>query len=159
MSRKSVQLPTPTPKLLRAYVAEFDKTQAVVEGALTKLFQHLPANTALDEVLVKVVTLNDLYHTGIFGTYRVAEHIHLRRIDPLLRAGDPAAVARIATVRFGTKTRTNYSFATKYCAWHQPEAYPIYDGFVDDMLWGYKKHDQFAQCFSGRTSGTIPASR
>jgi len=49
----------------------------------------------------------------------------------------------IARIRLGNKIRNNYSFATKYCAWHNPSAYPIYDTFVDKMLWAYRRQDQF----------------
>src|SRR5206468_1151652 len=101
------------------------------------------ANTSLEDILLKVVALNDLYRTGILATYRVAEHIFQLNIDPLLEAGQSEAVARIARVQLGTVARNNYSFATKYCAWHNPDAYPIYDSYVDNLLWGYKKQDQF----------------
>lgn len=77
-------------------------------------------------------------------TGRVAEHIASLNIDPLLREGDPQAVPLVARVRMGAKVRNYYSFATKYCAWHNPEAYPIYEDFVNKMLWGYRKQDGFA---------------
>jgi hypothetical protein len=37
-----------------------------------------------------------------------------------------------------------YSFATKFCSWHNPTAYPIYDHYVDVCLWSYKQQDGFA---------------
>jgi hypothetical protein len=144
MSLKSVWLPMPTRDLVTSYVQDFDQTQAVVACALSKLFRLFPENAALEDVLLKVVTLNDLYRTGIFATYQVAEHILQLKIDPLLQAGQSDAIDLIAYVQFGNKTRNNYSFATKYCAWHNQDAFPIYDSFVEEMLWGYRKQDHFA---------------
>ena len=140
----SFYLPTPTQNLVQSYVQRYDAAQAPVDHALAKLFGLFPENTRIEDVLLKVVALNDLYRTGILATYQVAEHILQLDIDPLLLAGAREAVDRIAHVRLGRKVRNNYSFATKYCAWHNPVAYPIYDSFVDQMLWGYHKQDTFA---------------
>lgn len=144
MSTKLVRLPAPTPDLVQSYIRRFDETQAIVEHALSKLFHLFPENTALEDVLLKVVALNDLYRTGILATSKVAEHILQLNIDPLLKAGASEAVDRIARIQLGNKARNNYSFATKYCAWHNPKDYPIYDSFVEQMLWGYRKRDQFS---------------
>lgn len=143
MVTKITQLPHPTEDLVQSYIQQFDQTQTVVERSLTNLFRLFPENTALEDVLLKVVVLNDLYRTAIWATYQVAEHIVSLNIDPILWEGQSGAVDMIARVRLGDKTRNNYSFATKYCAWHNPSVYPIYDGFVDQMLWAYRKQDKF----------------
>ena len=39
--------------------------------------------------------------------------------------------------------RRTYSFATKYCSWHDPEKYAIFDGNVVKALTAYRKQDQF----------------
>lgn len=36
------------------------------------------------------------------------------------------------------------SFASKYCSWHNPNAYAIYDSYVEECLWYYRKHDRFS---------------
>jgi hypothetical protein len=140
----SVRLPKPTPARVKSYIQRFDRAEAVTEGALSKLFRRFPTNTVLEDVLVKVVMVNALYHTSIFSTHDVAKHILRLKIDAQLQAGQSEAVDRIASMRFGKRERYNYSFATKYCSWHNREAYPIYDKRVDDILWGYRKQDQFA---------------
>ncbi len=144
MTTEATHLPTPTPDLVCTYIQQFDQQQVTVEAALTKLFQYAPNNIALEDVLLKVVTLNSLYATGILATYTVAEHIHRCKVDADLQVGDPAIVHVIAKVQIGAKVRNNYSFASKYCAWHNPTVYPIYDSFVDQMLWEYQKLDRFA---------------
>lgn len=138
-------LPMPTPDLVRLYVERFDESQRVVETALSKLFQSFPHNTAFEDVLLKVVALNDLYRTNIFATYQVAEHIVHLNIDPLLLQGHTTLVDLIARVEIKGKMRNNYSFASKYCAWHRPNEYPIYDSYVDQMLWAYQKEAAFTQ--------------
>lgn len=144
MSRSRNLLPRPTPDLVRWYINQFDQSQQVVEQALTKLFTYLPENTQVEDVLLKVVALNDLYRTGILATYKVAEHIVKQGIDSALRAGDPAVIDRIARVQLGERHRTNYSFATKYAAWHYPNNFSIYDSFTDQLLWKYQKQEQFS---------------
>ncbi len=37
-----------------------------------------------------------------------------------------------------------YSFATKYCNWHNKASYAIYDSFVDKVLMAYKRNDKFS---------------
>ena len=137
------KLPSPTPDLVASYIRKFDDSQTTVERALSKLFTLFPNNDNPEDVLLKVVALNDLYRTGILATSQVANHIFRLNIDGEIRAGRPEAVQMIARVQLGKSTRNNYSFATKYCAWHNPASYPIYDSFVDQMLWGYKKQDRF----------------
>lgn len=116
----------------------------MVERALSRLVPSFPRNKLFEDVLLKVVVINDLYRTGILATYKVAGHIAQLDIDPILEQGSPEAVDLVARVQIGDKTRNNYSFATKFCAWHNPEAYPIYDSFVDQVLWGYRAQDHFA---------------
>jgi hypothetical protein len=139
-----VRLPKPTPARVMSYIQRFDKEEDGVERTLTKLFRLCPKNTVLEDVLFKVVMLNALYHTSIFSPHGVAKHILWLKIDAQLQAGQSQAVDLIASVRLGKRERYNYSFATKYCSWHNREAYPIYDKRVDAILWGYKKQDHFA---------------
>jgi len=145
MAATNVHLPTPTRDLVTSYIQQYNDVQNVVENALGKLIRCCPENRTFEDVLLKVVTLNDLYRTGILATYQVAEHIFRLQVDDAIKAGAPEIVHRIAHITLGEKERNNYSFATKYCAWHNPTAYAIYDRFVDQMLWGYQKQDRFAQ--------------
>jgi len=81
----------------------------------------------------KYVVLNSdpLYHETIPTIFEVAEHIVNLGIDSDLRRGVDGLVRSLATVEVPPKkVRFNYSFATKYCSWHNPEAYPIFDSRV-----------------------------
>ncbi len=80
----------------------------------------------------------------------MAKHIQKLGIDDALISGDPHIVNKIA-VGHGihsskTKKELNfYSFATKYCNWHNLEQYAIYDSFVEKILLAYKKQDNFTE--------------
>ncbi len=137
-------LPVPTEEIIRSCVQEFDQTQAVVEAAISRLIASFPRNTSQKEVLLKVVVINNLSGTAIIDTSTVADHIVKQAIDGLLEAGDPNAVDLIAKVRLGNKVRNNHSFASKFCSWHNRQEYPIYDRFVDELLWAYRKQDGFS---------------
>ena len=112
------------------------------ERSLSKLFNDLcPNNLIIEDVLLKVSALNDFYSTNIFDTFTVSKHILDCRIDEDLKNGDIALVGKIAPVSIGGKTRNLYSFASKYCSHHNPEAYPIYDSYVEKVLMYFKKED------------------
>jgi len=113
--------------------------------ALQLVFDAWPGNAEMSQVLAKVVTLNRLYSTSILDVHGVARHIVSLEIDERLRASDLGLVTRIASfIQSDGKSRYNYSFATKYCAWHNPSGFQIYDKRVDSAIWGYKKDFGFA---------------
>ena len=110
------------------------------EAALDKLFFTLaPGNTRVEDILLKVSTLNDFYSTNIFSVFPVAKHILSLNIDTRLKQGDPTLVDAIKTV----DRRNHYSFATKYCSHHNPVEYPIYDSYVDKVLRYFRDTDGF----------------
>lgn len=77
-------------------------------------------------------------------------HIHQNAsdIDSALAVGLPEIVERIANVHVpGKRDRYYFSFATKYCSWHKPEFYPIWDSRVDKYLHGLKAEPCFAEFF------------
>jgi len=142
---KTRVLPCPTADEVIAAEKIFDEENGPAEWLLTQLFQRFPNNTDLNEVALKTKVLNLLYNTQIRAVNIVASHIIGLGIDSSLSDGSPDAVDLIAKVRFGDKERNNFSFASKYCNWHNPTAYPIYDVNVEACLWRYKKQDGFAK--------------
>jgi hypothetical protein len=137
-------LPRPTPDELIKAEIKFNSENRAGEWTLSQIFLAFPQNVALEEVGVKVKVLNVLYGTQIRAVSIVADHIVRLGIDPDLKAGEPEVVDRVAKVRLTDTIRNNFSFASKYCSWHNPEAYPIYDSKVEACLWYYKKKDGFA---------------
>ena len=114
------------------------------DPAVKLAFDAWPRNEAFEEILVKVVVLNRLYSTNIYNVYGVAEHIRRLNIDHRLASGDETLVADITHVTFAPEQNfAFYSFATKYCAWHQPDAFAIYDRYVDNVLWTHQRNHTF----------------
>lgn len=145
-----MNLETPTNRLIESYIEQFnsDDRYYPADQAITRLFNTFPTNTDFEDILLKISVLNDLYSTNIYGTYAMAKHIQNLKIDNALRQGDPYVVNKIAVGHGIRSSKTNkelnfYSFATKYCNWHNLEHYAIYDSFVEKVLWAYKKRDNF----------------
>lgn len=138
----------PTAELVKTACDVFDRENAVIEEAVGLLFQQYPENGSLAQVLLKVVSLNRLYSTQILAVMDVAKHIHhhAKEIDAGLSTGSPELVEMIGLVTIDAtgKERYNYSFATKYCSWHNAAAYPIWDSRVDRYLWQLQKQEKFA---------------
>lgn len=137
----------PTKEKVTAICKEFDHANKVIESALEQLFKGFPKNKETAHILLKVIAVNSLYSTQIPmqseripTVWEVADHIKALNIDSELDAGSLAPVFNIAKIESPTKkVHYNYSFATKYCNWHRPEVYPIYDSRVDEYLWHFMK--------------------
>ena len=140
-----MQLQKPTKQLVEYYVLEFEKRFGKSENAIRLLCEKFPDNRSYESVLLKSTIINALYSTQIRAIVLVAEHILALDIDEDIRHGEPDVVDRIARVTISGKQRNNYSFATKYCSFHNPSAYPIYDSFVDGLLASYQKQDDFSR--------------
>lgn len=140
-------IPSPTKQIVAMYQKKWDTLENYVaqENSLRKLFtETYPYNTEMDEVLIKVCSLNDFYSTNIFSPFSVAKHIISIDVDKRLNNNDTNLVNDIAKVNVNGKKQFNfYSFATKYCSHHKPKDYPIYDSYVEKLLMALKKQDNF----------------
>ena len=136
-------LERPTTDYVNSRLPEFS-IFADADAAIQLAFSTWPRNDQRDQVLAKVVLLNRLYSTNIYDVHGMAHHIVAQNIEADLVAGDPLLVGRIAMLKLTTgKSRNNYSFATKYCAWHEPNRFQIYDSRVDAALWAYQEQFKF----------------
>lgn len=111
-------------------------------------------------VLLKVALLNSLYRTQIFDVYGMSEHVLTRRLDKYLQKGSPRAVSLIRKGHaIGTKRgveRDFYSFATKYCHWHRPDMYPMYDWYVNVALRRLNRRLRFRPRFGAEALREYP---
>lgn len=127
------------------------------EKALEKLIKKFPNHKSLDEVYLKVTAINSLYSTNIYDTYKMAYHIFKNvngNIDDRLEQGDPQLIADIASghgiknkqkeedIENEKKDKHFYSFATKYCSFHNSNKYAIYDMLIQDLLIKFYKGDK-----------------
>jgi hypothetical protein len=141
-------LPTPTLEFVNTECDEFDQESRLVEGALGQLWKQFPRNTETPHVLLKVLVLNKLYSTRVNDNDvdPLARHITGlaidKHLDQLLDQGSLDAVFLITDC---PNLKQYLSFASKFCSWHNPTAYPIYDGDVRECLWSYQKQDPFAE--------------
>jgi hypothetical protein len=130
-------VPTPSPDQVRKYLARWrDGDNEKIDAALKVTFAAMPENDDVGQVGVKIAALNGLYSTNIYAVVQVARHIVNVDIDATLAEGvvNPALIEKIANVEIRGKRRRNYSFATKYCSFHRPDTYPIYDSLVVGIL-------------------------
>lgn len=143
-----MKIKSPNPQIIDDYLSKWERLENYVfqENSLRKLFtKTYPLNNEIDDVLIKVCSLNDFYSTNIFSPFSVAKHIVKLNIDKRLELIDLGLVNEIAKVKVnGKKERNFYSFATKYCSHHKPTDYPIYDSYVEKLLLALKKQDKFS---------------
>ena len=146
-----MDLNQPSPEEVARYQKEWESSQKYKyvprERNLLKLFETYPKNVSLKDVLYKVEELNGAYNTRIplIHIELVAEHIVDLNIDHRLANQDLDLVNDIAK---NEKTKNNYVFATKYCSFHFPEKFPIYDRLVAKTLWHFYREDRYASYFS-----------
>lgn len=142
-----MELISPNEKEVEKYLERWEALENYVaqESSLRKLFTiTYPNNTEMDEVLIKVCSLNDFYSTNIYSPFSVAKNIIKLNIDLRLKLNDVLLVNDIAKVNVNGKREFNfYSFATKYCSHHKPEEFPIFDSYVERLLMLLKKQDGF----------------
>ncbi len=141
-------------------ICKFDSQEKLKEEALHLLFSEtFPVGSSKEATLIKVTCLNEYYSTrlnsnlprsaaSVAGGRRLtadiltmAEHVFnlesTRSLGNLIQDGNPEAVELIREIpeKDGIKFRDAYSFATKYCSWHNPEQYPIVDGYSKAMVY------------------------
>lgn len=148
-TEKNQEVPTPSKSEMVKYLGVWDNLEnyTLQESALEKLFfRTYPKNIDIDDVLIKVSSLNDFYSTNIFSPYTVAKHIINLNIDERLDSEDITLVNDIAKMHMDNGSVKNfYSFATKYCSHHKPLTFPIYDSYVDKVLRYFRDRDNFSK--------------
>ena len=144
---KDLNIPTPSEEEVERYLKIWENVDdyKLSENCLQNLFLNTyPLNNNLDEVLIKVCSLKSLYGLVIYSPIAVAKHIVSLKIDKRLLEKDLTVVNEIAKVKInGGRIINFYSFATKYCSHHQVLDYPIYDSYVDEVLWYFKRKGHF----------------
>jgi len=125
------------------YVEKWQQNEALTsaESIIFEAVQENMSNRSFMSELRVVILINGLYSAGVKDVVAMSRHIgnHGEIVD-IISQGDAEAVERIAKYRTGIESKEvrNYSFATKYCYFHNPERFPIYDKCMDDQLWASK---------------------
>lgn len=121
----------------------FDEEDSLTEEALRQLREVFPYNTDPAQVLIKIIALNTLYSARLRDKDQedLARHIVRLNLDLVMKEGAQDAVRQIWD---SPCSRQYYSFATKFCSWHNPDTHPIFDRNVVEALWAYRMRDDFA---------------
>ena len=146
-SARQMVMKEPTPQYVRARLdrAQDRDVYFRADPAVRAVFAACQGNREDGCVIAKVAVLNALYATRIMNIYPVVNRILELDIDARLAAGDETVVDEIAWVRLGKKKRKLLSFASKYCHWHEPKRFQIFDSRVEAMLLAYRRRYGFAK--------------
>lgn len=140
------ELIRPNSKQVLKYIEKLPEIYKLGEHSLDNLFHKTyPKNDNYFEILVKVILLDNIYSTNIYYPFIMSEKIlNIIDFDSRVRTGDQSLIDEIAHIITpkGNSKRC-YSFATKYCNRHNPECFPIYDSYVDKLLFNLNKLDNF----------------
>jgi hypothetical protein len=140
---------------------EYDKmeTYRIQEAILQDLLKKHPDHTNRSAVDTKVKLLNLFYSTGIQAVNKMTENIlGIKDIDARLKEGDLSLIPEIAVLKLNDGERFNYSFATKYCALHQPAKFPIYDSIVAMTFISFFEKELLPKYKYSRRKSVIPGS-
>jgi len=135
-----IELKKVSNELVKEYNVKFDKENKEVENAIFSLIKKFRSNKKIENVYLKAPVINALYKTNIFDIAGMAWYIHKLDIDNSLKKGDINVVEKITKAY---PKKRFYSFATKYCAFHEPKKYSLYDWYVAKILSEYQKNDNF----------------
>ena len=97
-----------------------------------------PLNVNREVVERKIHLLNKYYSTRVPVEVLIDKILSIEDFDLQLQSGNISLVNKIADC-----DKDYFSFATKYCAMHQPEKYPIYDSLVWKFLSNLKAQRYF----------------
>ena len=141
-------IPTPSCSEVERYLRRWNTTPSLYkpECVLRVLFTQMhPYNVSIEDIILKAAALNTVYNTRIYSVFPVAQHILNLAIDDRLRKGDTTLVNEIMRVVYENgRIIEHYSFATKYCSFHNPDAFPIYDSYVGKVLVYYRDKLHFS---------------
>ena len=105
-----------------------------------------------DKILIQICALDKFYNTQTPSKFLIplAKKIRDSNFNERIESDciDLELVNDIAekVVAKDGETRRNNSLATKYCGFHCPDFYPIYDSFVGQMLLAFNKEPEH-KCF------------
>lgn len=132
--------------IAKSYIQIFNAPNCIdklYEDAVTSVFRQFPKNNCTKEILIKVCILNRLYSTSIYDVNGVANNITKANISNLITTGDESVIQKVASC--GPNGMYIYSFATKYCSFHAPQEYIMFDNRVYKTLMYYKKKCAFSK--------------
>lgn len=144
---KELDIPTPCHEQALIYIAkwkgpnEYNYREMALDNLFTKMSTD---NKNIEDVLVKMAALNELHNIGIKVSFLFAKYITKLDVDSRLKVGDITLVRDIQKDYKGSKTKKYLAFASKYCSYHKPKEYPIYDEYMESILKYFRNKDNFS---------------
>ncbi|QSE96312.1 hypothetical protein [Fulvivirga lutea] len=117
-------------------VREFNKVKGFFtrdEKVLSYFKEHFNSNS-ISDVLIKLNECGNHFHHQL-NLSALSDFILKLNLDKLLKSGDPTAVQKIC--EFDNSSLIICDVASRYCNWHNPDAYAICDSITLELL--YKK--------------------
>lgn len=141
------KLPIPTSELIEKYNKKWFSLDKYPEqeNILTDVFKN-KNNQDFKIVLYKTIFLNEFYSTHLDSAVGMARYIVNLNINEKLNNNDISLVEDIALTP--NEMRNAYSFASKYCSWHNPDVYPILDSYAKGVLYRMNKKFRFMPQFT-----------
>jgi hypothetical protein len=102
-------------------------------------FRANTENTKVQDILLKIREVRDDELTELEGEDAMAQHILNLKIDDALESSDKQVVMDIAQITYRGEPRNFYAFASRFCCYHYPAVYPIYNPTIDQVLRVYYK--------------------
>lgn len=120
----------------------------ILEETIKKLCTvKCKSQTDMTDVLAKVIVINQIYSAGVknIDTYWLAklitdngekleECIYSKKLDNRITAVSIIANSKKSSNERISQMNDYYSFATKYCSFHNPDGFPIYDSYMCDII-------------------------
>lgn len=153
MKNNTKNIPIPSNSEVEKYLKLWNESDIyrLSQKSLNNLFKTFPLNNNLDEILVKVCTLDVIFSAGVnkwfFDISKNILGYNLNyNLDKKFKNNTLDVnhfVEKIKIKRKDGKERKPYSFVSKYCNHHNPNEYPIYDSYVDEVLWFFMKEELY----------------
>jgi hypothetical protein len=106
------------------------KSWKVSDNLLYEVCSEHPGHHDAPINQIKVTLINRLYSAGVLAERQMAEHIsQINELERLILDGDQSAVCSLGKTKF-SPTNNFRSFSSKYCHFHNPSKYPIYDKYT-----------------------------
>ncbi len=144
------RLKYPTAEFLNEYQGEFSKGYGIEDKMQKLIVEKVYDKDTYETILLTSIIINELYSTNIRRIKIMADHIfnHKDEIHSLIAAGNAKAIDAIAMGHGLTSGKNGkefnfYSFASKYCNYLNPDQFPIYDSYVEQMLTLYNAMEHF----------------
>lgn len=153
-------------KIIEEKINKFNERQNLDEKAVQKVFDTFTDNTSEEEILIKIIVLNNRYSAGLTDFYistdkkegkirkgnklpvnvtEMKDKIINKNADFVNCKTQDDAIKLVSDLKFIDSNHNEvYSFATKYCSWSFPNLeIPIVDGYVKGLLYYYNKCDKY----------------